>query len=85
VHCPCVVIDLSDGRRLTFLQTDTQTDRQTAALRETPTDRHTGSVQWMKISESFCWTVIMVALCNRADHYIFMLFLLSSSYFFFLA
>jgi len=29
--------------------------------------------------------IFMVALCNRADHYIFILFLLSSSSFFFLA
>jgi len=29
--------------------------------------------------------VVMVALCNRADHYIFILFLLSSFFFFFLA
>ena len=29
--------------------------------------------------------LIMVALCNRADHYIFILFLSSSSFFFFLA
>jgi len=27
--------------------------------------------------------MIMVALCNRADHYIFILFLLLSSFFFF--
>jgi len=31
----------------------------------------------------FCSYVVMVALCNRADHYIFILFL--SSFFFFLA
>jgi len=30
-------------------------------------------------------TIIMVALCNRADRYIFILFLSSSSFFFFLA
>ena len=29
------------------------------------------------------WTIFMVALCNRADHNIFMLFLSSSSFFFF--
>jgi len=29
--------------------------------------------------------LIMVALCNRADHYIFILFLLLSFFFFFLA
>ena len=27
--------------------------------------------------------LVMVALCNRADHYIFMLFLLSSFFFFY--
>ena len=34
----------------------------------------------------FCFTFVMVALCNRADHYIFMLWfvlLLSSSFFLF--
>jgi len=30
---------------------------------------------------SYCRALIMVALCNRADHYIFILFLLSSSFF----
>ena len=32
-----------------------------------------------------CIDLIMVALCNRADHYIFILFLSSSSFFFLLS
>jgi len=35
-------------------------------------------------TSSLCY-LVMVALCNRADHYIFMLFLLSSFFFYFLA
>ena len=34
----------------------------------------------------FClYILVMVALCNRADHYIFILFLSSSSFFFLLS
>jgi len=42
---------------------------------------------YCKISIVTCTvlTFIMVALFNRADHYIFILFLSSSSFFFFLA
>jgi len=34
------------------------------------------------IDSSVLYSIVMVALCNRADHNIFMLFLLSSSSFF---
>ena len=40
-----------------------------------------GAAQVVKIFNVFagCATLFMVALCNRADHYIFILFLSSSS------
>jgi len=37
------------------------------------------------ISRDIYHALIMVAVCNRADHYIFILFLSSASFFFFLA
>ena len=45
--------------------------------------------QWPRVVSSFHRLGLhaeffMVALCNRADHYIFILFLLSSSFFFFI-
>ena len=40
-------------------------------------------VKYHSIATTPVVTLIMVALCNRADHYIFILFLLSSSSFFF--
>ena len=40
---------------------------------------------WASPFYVFSFFIIMVALCNRADHNIFMLFLLSSSFFFFIS
>jgi len=39
------------------------------------------SLLWTDMLRPFNCHLFMVALCNRADHYIFMLFLLSSSFF----
>ena len=47
-----------------------------------PSKSNTGRTAHNRVSNSHS-TLFMVALCNRADHYIFILFLLSSSFFFF--
>jgi len=71
----------SDGRR----QRQERFRRLLVLVARLPTDddaRQPAPVLPVDQLVSFCYHLIMVALCNRADHYIFALLFLSSIFFY---